>query len=134
MGRPQPVGAFPGAVTEGALAGVAVLSPCWRLRRQEGAVSVTTITAGQVQTALVLPPHRAAGPALQTHRVAAVNPVSEAGILLDVPGEKVTAKFMYHIQPESLHQTKIHPGACELATSMPIMASTTSYVYSPVAL
>lgn len=80
-------GAFPCLMAEGALARVAVFPPSCSIRGEEGrAVRVSTVPGWMVLdrpvSSTVLSPHRAAGPALQTHRVTAVHPVSEASSLL----------------------------------------------------
>lgn len=80
--RLQPVGRIPGGLAEGALTRVAVLSPRGGVGGEEGAAGVSAVSArldrGGPVSSTVLPPHRAAGPALETHRVAGVHAVSEA--------------------------------------------------------
>ena len=83
--RLQPVGCVPGGLAEGALTRVAVLPPRGGVRGEEGAAGVSAVSARLVLdrpvSSTVLPPHRAAGPALETHRVTAVHSVSEADSL-----------------------------------------------------
>lgn len=72
----QLVRAFPGALTW-----VAVLSPPGGVWSEVGAARLCTVTGRLVgarpSSSTFLPPHWAAGPALQTQRVAAVHAVSE---------------------------------------------------------